>query len=53
MVQAAGLVSRRSRSLLPRGTIHKILCNRISMGDFEWKGKIYQDAHVPLVTRDL
>jgi DNA invertase Pin-like site-specific DNA recombinase len=39
MAQEAGLVSRRSKSPLPRGTIHKILRNRIYMGDFEWKGR--------------
>jgi site-specific DNA recombinase len=53
MAQTAGLVSRRSKSPLPRGTIHKILRNRLYMGDFEWKGKIYQGVHVPLITRDL
>jgi site-specific DNA recombinase len=31
MAQTAGLVSRRSKSPLPRGTIHKILRNRIYM----------------------
>jgi site-specific DNA recombinase len=53
MAHTAGLVSRRSKSPLPRGTIHKILRNRIYMGDFEWKGKIHQGIHVPLITRDI
>jgi site-specific DNA recombinase len=53
MAQTAGLVSRRSKSPLPRGTIHKILRNRIYMGDFEWKGRIHQGIHVPLITREL
>jgi site-specific DNA recombinase len=53
MAQTAGLVSRRSKSPLPRGTIHKILRNRIYMGDFEWKGRIHQGVHLPLITRDL
>ena len=38
---------------LPRGTLHKILRNRICMGEFDWKGKRYQGVHVPLITRDL
>jgi site-specific DNA recombinase len=53
MAQTAGLVSRRSKSPLPRGTIHKILRNRIYMGDFEWKGRIHQGVHVPLITWEL
>ena len=53
MAQTAGLVSRRSKSPLSRGTIHKILRNRIYMGDFEWKGRIHQGVHVPLITREL
>jgi site-specific DNA recombinase len=51
MAQKAGLVSRRSKSPLPRGTIHKILRNRIYMGDFDWRGETYHSVHVPLITR--
>jgi site-specific DNA recombinase len=53
MAHTAGLVSRRSKAPLLRGTIHKILRNRIYMGVFEWKGKICQGIHVPLITQDL
>jgi site-specific DNA recombinase len=53
MAQTAGLVSRRSKSPLPRGTIHKILRNRIYMGDFAWKEKTYHGVHVPLITKEL
>src|SRR6266511_586302 len=53
MAHTAGLVSHRSKAPLPRGTIHKILRNRIYMGEFEWKGKIHQGIHIPLITRDL
>jgi site-specific DNA recombinase len=39
--------------MMGRGTFHKILRNRIYMGEFEWKGKIYQGGYIPLITRDL
>jgi hypothetical protein len=47
MAQTAGLLSRRSMSPLPLGTIHKILRNPIYMGDFEWKRRIHHGVHVP------
>ena len=53
MAYMAGLVSHRSKAPLPRGTIHKILRNRIPMDDFDWKGKRFQGVHVPLITIDL
>ena len=30
-----------------------ILRNRLYMGEFEWKGRLYQGRHVPLITRQL
>ena len=53
MAQTAGLLSRRSRSRLPRGTIHKILRNRIYMGGFDWKGKTYLGVHIPVTMKEL
>lgn len=53
MAQTAGLVSHRSKAPLPRGAAHRILRNRIYMGNFDWKGKMYQGVHVPSITRDF
>jgi site-specific DNA recombinase len=49
----AGLKYRRSGCVVPTSTVHKILRNRLYMGEFEWKGQLYQGRHVPLVTRQL
>ena len=49
----AGLKYRRSGGVVPTSTVHKILRNRLYMGDFEWNGRLYQGRHVPLVTRQL
>lgn len=38
---------------MPTSTVHKILRNRLYMGEFEWNGLLYQGSHQPLVTRDL
>ena len=51
MAADAGLKYRRSGSLVPISTVHKILRNRLYMGEFEWNGRLYQGRHVPLVAR--
>src|SRR5580765_909021 len=48
-----GMVFRKSRSSIPRATVHKILRNLIYTGEFEWNGVIHQGSHTPLVSRDL
>ena len=53
MAAEAGLKYRRSGSLVPISTVHKILRNRLYMGEFEWNGRLYQGRHVPLVAREL
>jgi site-specific DNA recombinase len=32
---------------------HRILRNRLYMGEFEWNGTIYQGTHEPLVSREM
>lgn len=51
--RAAGLVYRGTGKPVPTSTIHKVLRNRIYMGEFEWNGEILQGTHQPLVTREL
>ncbi len=53
MARAEGMVFRKSKDPVPRATVHKILRNRVYTGDFDWDGKTYSGAHVPLVTTDL
>ncbi len=51
--RAEGLVYRGTGKPVPRSTIHKVLRNRIYMGEFEWDGEILEGTHKPLVSRDL
>lgn len=52
MAKEAGL-RYRSKNGVSKAVIHKILRNKIFMGDFEWNGKVYQGTHQPLVTKEL
>ena len=52
-VRAEGMTFRKSNDPVPRGTVHKILRNRLYTGTFNWSGKIYSGVHAPLVTSDL
>ncbi len=36
----------------PTSTVHTILRNRLYTGEFDWKGKLYQGSHEPLVSGD-
>ena len=47
-----GLVTRRGHKL-GKSQMHQILRNRVYMGQFTWKGRIYDGIHEPLVSRDL
>jgi site-specific DNA recombinase len=49
----AGFSYRKSGKGVPTSSVHKILRNRLYMGEFEWNGKLYQGNHQPLVSRDL
>jgi site-specific DNA recombinase len=53
MAKQEGMVFRKSKSPLPRATVHKILRNLIYTGEFEWNGEIYQGSHLPMVERGL
>jgi site-specific DNA recombinase len=53
LARAEGMVFRKSNDPVPKGTVHKILRNRIYTGKFDWDGKSYAGVHVPLVTFDL
>ncbi len=48
-----GLCFRKSADSIPKSTIHKILRNRIYIGDFDWDGKTYGGVHKPLVSIEL
>ena len=52
-IRAAGLVYRKSRTSVPRSTLHEILRNRLYAGEFEWNGHRYNGQHVPLVSREI
>jgi hypothetical protein len=45
--------SQKEQEFIPRATIHKILRNRIYMGEFKWKEVIYSGSHTPIVSREL
>lgn len=51
--RAAGFSYRKSGKSVPTRTVHKVLRNRLYMEEFEWKGRVYQGSHQPLVTRGL
>jgi site-specific DNA recombinase len=52
MIKETGL-RYRSKNTISKGAVHKILRNRIYMGEFEWDGKVYQGNHEPLVNSEL
>jgi site-specific DNA recombinase len=49
----SGFSHRKSGKSVPTSTVHKILRNRLYMGEFAWNGQVYQGSHQPLVSRDL
>lgn len=51
--QRAGLCHERAGKALPQSSIHAVLRNRIYMGEFEWRGRLYKGRHQPLVPREL
>jgi DNA invertase Pin-like site-specific DNA recombinase len=53
MAKAAGMVFRKSGSPVPKGTVAKILHNRIYTGDFDFGGKTYRGRYEPIITREL
>ena len=53
MARDEGLQSRKTGNVVPQSIIHKMLRNRVYMGEFVWAGKIYQGNHEPLVCREL
>jgi DNA invertase Pin-like site-specific DNA recombinase len=53
MAKAAGMVFRKSRSPVPKGTVAKILHNRIYTGDFDFDGKTYRGRYEPIITPEL
>jgi hypothetical protein len=46
-----GFRFRKSRGKVPVATLHKILRNRLYMGEFDFGGVRYQGSHEPLVAR--
>jgi hypothetical protein len=48
-----GFRFRKSRNKIPVTTLHKMLRNRIYMGEFEYASTVYQGTHEPLVGREV
>jgi site-specific DNA recombinase len=48
-----GFRFRKSKNRIPVTTLHKMLRNRIYMGEFEYGGTVYQGIHEPLVSREV
>ncbi len=42
MAKVNGLRFKKSKAPLPRSTVHQLLRNPLYMGEFWWKGKLYQ-----------
>jgi site-specific DNA recombinase len=53
MARDAGLAYRKSGAKVPVSTIHAILHTRLYTGWYEWKGKLIQGRHQPIVPVDL
>jgi site-specific DNA recombinase len=53
LARAEGLAYRKSQRPVPVSTVHKILRSRLYTGEFEWRGKVYQGSHEPLISKDL
>jgi site-specific DNA recombinase len=51
--QAASLVYRKSGAKVPVSTVHNILRCRLYTGMFNWKGKLIQGKHQPLISTEL
>lgn len=53
MARKDGMCFSKTKSPVPRATVHRVLRNRIYTGDFDWNGKTYRGSHIPLVTQEL
>jgi site-specific DNA recombinase len=53
MARKEGMVFRKSRTSIPRATVHNILRNKLYTGEFDWKGVTYQGLHTALINRDM
>jgi len=53
MAREAGLAFRKSGNAMPRSGVHKMLRNRIYMGESVWGDNSYQRGHEPIVSREL
>jgi hypothetical protein len=52
-VYDSGVRSRRTKRVLVKQEVKRILSNTIYTGPFLWKGKVYQGIHKPLISKDL
>ncbi len=52
-VYDVGVRSRRTKRVLCKQEVARILANPIYSGPFIWKGKTHEGTHTPLITRDL
>jgi len=53
MAREAGFVYLKSKKPVSRAAIHVILKKRIYTGKFEWRGKVYQGTHPPLISEEM
>jgi len=47
LARTEDLAFRKTRNSVPQSSVHKMLRNRIHMGDFVWNEKVYQGAMSP------
>jgi site-specific DNA recombinase len=53
IARSEGLAFRKTGNPVPQSSVHKMLRNRIYMGEFVWDDKTYQGSHEPIVSREL
>ena len=51
--RAEGFVFRRTKNLIAKSAVHRILTNHFYYGDFYWPGKFYKGTHKPLIAKEL
>lgn len=53
LARKAGMAYRNSGDSVLKSLVHKILRNRIYIGDIDWDRKTYRGTQTPLISRDL
>lgn len=53
MIKEDGLLFKKSKSPIPHATVHRILRNKLYMGNFDWNGQEYKGTHEAIVSKEL